>query len=122
MLLLARYPKQVAPTLTIAPLQTTFGFIDEIIQWYPVHPQLITGLLQLVVGNILLLLPWGCLAPLAFSRLRPSWPFFLSAVSLVLGFELAQYFLHLGYFDVDDVIYNLLGAILGHKLARRWLL
>lgn len=76
-----------------------------------------------LVGNIVLLVPLGVLAPLVFRNL--TWK-----QSLALGFaaglsiELMQTMLRVGIFDIDDVILNALGVVLGYwasAILAQWL-
>lgn len=103
------------PKATLIPLQSVSELIAEIVALYPVHPHLITMLGQQTLGNALLFVPWGILAPLCFASLRPVWALRGAALGLSLSFECLQYGLRLGMFDVDDLIFNLLGAMVGQK-------
>jgi glycopeptide antibiotics resistance protein len=105
----------VEPLARLFPFGSTFELITEIIRWYPVHPHLITMLGQQTLGNMLLFVPWGILAPLCFASLRPVWALRGAALGLSLSFECLQYGLRLGIFDIDDLIFNLLGAMVGQK-------
>ncbi len=64
-------------------------------------------------GNIALLIPMGFLAPLVYKNI--TWQKTI-ALSLILPFaiEIAQVLLHVGIFDIDDVILNALGVIIGY--------
>jgi glycopeptide antibiotics resistance protein len=73
------------------------------------------------LGNIVAFMPLGILIPL--NRLRPTrawqvaaWSAFLSA-----GIEVAQYFSGRRVADVDDVILNALGGLIGYTFYRAWL-
>lgn len=80
------------------------------------------SVLRLIVGNVLAFVPLGILTPLLAPR-RRSWLFVL-AVGLIVSaaIELGQLGLSglLGYTyrqsDVDDVILNVIGALLGYAL------
>jgi glycopeptide antibiotics resistance protein len=67
-------------------------------------------------GNILLFIPLGVLLPLVFRRLR-FWQGMLIAIALSCSIELAQYFTRAWgsnrSADVNDVILNSVGALLG---------
>lgn len=114
-LVLARVPSHAAVTFSWLPLGTIIRTAIEIVAWYPVHPHLWQALLQHTLGNALLFVPWGILAPLCFASLRPVWALRGAALGLSLSFECLQYGLRLGMFDVDDLIFNLLGAMVGQK-------
>lgn len=65
-----------------------------------------------IVGNIAALVPLGFLLPLVFSKMN--WKkTLLVAIGSGLSIELVQVYLHIGIFDIDDVILNGLGVIIG---------
>jgi glycopeptide antibiotics resistance protein len=66
-------------------------------------------------GNIAFLIPIGFLLPFVFARI--DWKRSL-VVALLSGMsiELKQVFLHIGIFDIDDVILNGLGVMVGYWL------
>jgi glycopeptide antibiotics resistance protein len=66
-------------------------------------------------GNIGFLIPIGFLLPFVFARI--DWKKSL-VVALLSGMsiELTQVFLHIGIFDIDDVILNGLGVMVGYWL------
>ena len=65
-----------------------------------------------IIGNIVALVPLGLLLPFVFQKLN--WKKIL-LISFVAGLaiELVQMCLHIGIFDIDDVILNGLGVIVG---------
>ncbi|WP_051195303.1 VanZ family protein [Lachnospira multipara] len=63
-------------------------------------------------GNILLFLPLGFLLPTILRRIGFLGTM-MSAVVLSLLIELTQLFTKLGTFDIDDIILNTFGALLG---------
>lgn len=65
-----------------------------------------------LVGNIALLLPVGFFAPLVFRSL-PWKKTLIFAVTVGLIIELMQWVLRVGIFDIDDVILNALGVMIG---------
>jgi glycopeptide antibiotics resistance protein len=95
------------------------------------HRQIPTQILAVIivpiVANILLFVPWGFLLFLALhTEERPTVQIYVLTVLLGLTFTLAieayQYFLPSRVADINDVIYNtsgtLLGAMLGHLRER----
>jgi glycopeptide antibiotics resistance protein len=77
------------------------------------------------LGNLLLLLPLGVMAPLIWSRFRNLWQATLLFVAVSLSIELAQYIGSFYIFgirwksaDVDDLIVNVAGALLGFLLTK----
>lgn len=69
-----------------------------------------------LVGNLLLLLPVGLLAPIALPALNGWLRIFLLAFVLSLAIEVAQLGIPNRSADVDDVILNVAGAMLGYAI------
>jgi glycopeptide antibiotics resistance protein len=70
------------------------------------------------VGNVLLLLPVGLFGPLAIPWLSRWWRVLLVATVFSVSIELAQLAIPDRSADVDDVMLNALGALLGYLLLR----
>jgi glycopeptide antibiotics resistance protein len=70
------------------------------------------------VGNVLLLLPVGLFGPLALPWLGRWWRVLLVAALFSTCIELAQLAIPDRSADVDDVMLNALGALLGYFLLR----
>ena len=64
------------------------------------------------LGNIGMTVPLGVLLPAIFPRLRYRWVVLIGFLT-VIAIESAQYLLSSGYSDIDDVILNTLGVMLG---------
>lgn len=69
-----------------------------------------------VVGNILLFVPWGWLAAGTWGGRRRGRYVGGSALLASTAAELLQYTLRRGVLDVDDVLLNTVGALLGYQL------
>ena len=72
-----------------------------------------------IFGNIFLLLPFGMLLPVILDRRLSRPRVFLASFFLTSAIELTQLYTGLGEMDVDDVILNVLGAMIGYELIRR---
>lgn len=68
-----------------------------------------------IIGNIAFLIPIGFLLPFVFARIDWKKTLALAVLSGML-IELTQVVLHLGIFDIDDVILNGLGVMVGFWL------
>src|SRR5713226_2386456 len=100
-----------------------FKTILPYLRGYPTWIDAIRNLL----GNIILFMPLGFLLPLLY---RPiSWKSVLGiAVAFSLCIETLQLVLRAGIFDVDDILFNTLGVMLGYLVfllltnrhLRRW--
>ena len=66
-----------------------------------------------LLGNVLIFLPFGFFMPMA-SKYRSffSTSFYSLALSLVV--EISQLFMKVGCFDVDDLLLNTIGGMLGY--------
>src|SRR6185369_16074226 len=76
-----------------------------------------------LAGNIALLVPIGLLAPLVYRRVR--WNASLAlGVAAGLCIEVMKTVLRVGIFDIDDVILNALGVMIGYWafiILAKWL-
>ncbi len=65
-----------------------------------------------IFGNIVFFVPFGLLFPLMFCKMN-TWKTILAGFILSLLFEITQYVTDTGGADVDDLILNTCGVILG---------
>ena len=110
------------PLIRIGPLMLNFGGTQEgpanLIPFKTILPYLLgekgflIGAVNLL-GNIVLLVPIGFLVPFVFRNI--TWKKSL-AIAVAAGFiiEGMQVPLHAGIFDIDDVILNALGVMIGY--------
>ena len=66
-----------------------------------------------LLGNFVLFMPMGALLPCVFKRLDRFWKVTLCVLIMVISVEIMQFALRVGIIDVDDVIFNLSGAMIG---------
>ena len=66
-----------------------------------------------IIGNIFVFAPFGYFIPLLYKKCQNIRTVISAGFFVSLVFEICQYFLYLGSFDIDDIILNLLGVILG---------
>ena len=67
-------------------------------------------------GNIILFIPLGFGLPWVHARLRRWWRTFLTAAAVIACVELVQLVTLLGHCDVDDLILNMVGVLIGYLL------
>lgn len=67
-----------------------------------------------LVGNIVVFIPFGFLFPYVIKRGRNFLVMLFHAFLLVLGIEVFQLFSAFGAFDVDDILLNCFGAVIGY--------
>ncbi len=68
--------------------------------------------------NIIMLMPMGYFLPELFDALEDFIPYALVCFAFVMIIEVVQFFTRLGSCDVDDVLLNMLGAVIGYILCR----
>lgn len=71
-----------------------------------------------ILGNVGLMIPPAFLSPIAYPGKRKFMQAFLTGVGLSLFVEFSQFFFMCGVFDVDDLILNGTGALLGALIWR----
>lgn len=67
-----------------------------------------------LAGNILVFVPFGFLFPMVKTQKKHFWDMFAHVFLFVLGIEVFQLFSAFGAFDVDDIILNCFGAVIGY--------
>ena len=107
--------------IRIGHLRFNFGGIQEgpanlipfktILYYLLGHNGLLIGGIN-IVGNIIALVPLGFLVPMVFSKINWN-KIFLIALGSGLIIEGMQAVLHVGIFDIDDVLLNGLGVLIG---------
>lgn len=79
------------------------------------------GFLEGAVLNLLMFVPVGYLVPVLWNRMNTLWKVLLFGFGLSLGVELLQLATLRGMFDLDDLMNNTIGAVVGWACYRRWL-
>lgn len=72
------------------------------------------GVFQNLLGNILIFLPFGMLVPILSKRYKGFWMVTLLSFELSLAVELIQLVTKVGSCDVDDMLLNTIGGMLGY--------
>nr|WP_296481570.1 VanZ family protein [uncultured Acetatifactor sp.] len=71
-----------------------------------------------VVENVLLFIPYGILGPWAMERLKRLWSCVLLGAVTSLTIEILQLVTERGYFQIDDILTNILGTAIGYFVWR----
>ncbi len=71
-----------------------------------------------LLGNFVLFLPMGIFLPILFKRLSIFKKYIITIILVLLLIEIIQAIIRLGSFDIDDLLLNLLGAILGFSIYK----
>ena len=108
------YGEQLRANSNLIPFYTIRNYLYVII--HKSNPALIQHGLVNLLGNVVLFVPAGILLPLNFFKQHRFFRFFLTWTGIILAVETLQLFTLLGSFDVDDIILNLTGMLLGYVL------
>ena len=73
----------------------------------------ILGPLLLIVGNVIIFIPFGFFLPMA-SKYRSCFATLFWSFGLSLCVEIFQLLTKVGSFDVDDILLNTIGGVAGH--------
>ncbi len=107
------YWEQVAARCNLIPFELTSHFLHLLtISKYRLHA------IVNLAGNVLMFVPLGLFLPMVFPRLAKLWRTCLAALVIMYVVETLQLFTLLGFFDVDDLILNLVGTALGYGIYR----
>ncbi len=71
-----------------------------------------------IAGNIGVFIPFGIVLPILFPKLSNFFLFLFAFVFGIFSLEVLQLFSKLGSFDVDDIILNTVGAVIGYILLQ----
>ncbi|MFS0557773.1 VanZ family protein [Brevibacillus sp. 179-C9.3 HS] len=71
-----------------------------------------------LAGNVILFVPLGLLVPLVFFRFQNIHRVFFLTLAVSLLIEILQLMLSLGSFDVDDLLLNVVGGLIGYGMFR----
>ena len=73
-----------------------------------------------LAGNVLIFVPFGFLLPWVRGCFSHWWKVLLNALVFVTGIELFQLLSAFGEFDVDDILLNCIGAMIGYVIFTVW--
>ena len=78
-----------------------------------------------ITGNLLLFFPFSFFASVLSGKKNNKLFIGVSIILVVLMIEFTQYFLHIGKFDIDDIVLNISGGFIGifalDKLSNKWI-
>lgn len=70
------------------------------------------------IGNILIFLSLGIFLPILFKKFNTLSKVFVSLIMISFSIEALQFVLQIGQFDIDDIILNTIGGVLGYFLIQ----
>jgi glycopeptide antibiotics resistance protein len=93
--------------INLVPFRSIAPQLKYITEWWS---------LKNIIGNIILFIPLGFLVPLVYINAQRFYKTFIIIFLSVLLIESFQLFTMLGVFDIDDIILNCTGGIIGYFL------
>lgn len=108
------YVQQMKNNMSLKPFFTIRNYLYVVT--HHEHGSLYRHCLINLLGNVVLFIPAGIFLPMLWKRLRNFFLFFLVcfvSIALIEGLQLVTL---LGSCDIDDLILNLVGMILGYLL------
>jgi glycopeptide antibiotics resistance protein len=72
-------------------------------------------------GNIIFFMPFGFLLPLVYNKGKTIGNSIILATLFSSSIEILQYILELGIFDIDDIILNVIGSIIGFIIYKTFI-
>lgn len=108
------YMESIKQSINLVPFYT----INNYIRMLSISPNAMAMRHYFInlAGNIVMFIPLGFFIPALFRRLRSFLLFMLTAVSTIVCIEIIQLFTLLGSCDVDDLILNIVGAVIGYLI------
>jgi len=97
-------------SINIIPFSTILQYLTS-----SINPNIIR---TNILGNIEAFIPMGFLLPINFKKLRKFKKVLLVVFIVTFSIEVLQYITGVGASDIDDVILNVIGGILGYLIYR----
>ncbi|GEN36874.1 MULTISPECIES: VanZ family protein [Aneurinibacillus] len=101
-----KFPEHYLPSYNLIPFKNTFEYATQ-------FPDRIEVWLYPLFYKVLLFIPFGFLLPFLFRNMQKTKNTVLLAIIVSATIKTLQYITHLGEFDVNDMILNPIGALIG---------
>lgn len=106
------YWDYIKRNVQLVPLKTVAEMFNSLIDnTFSVNARILA--IANIGGNIAMMFPSGILIPLTFPRIKSFSLFIACMLTIITLIELIQLFTMAGSFDIDDILLNLVGAVLG---------
>ncbi len=106
------YLEMLRWNLNLEPLQTIKGYLYVLRHSGEFGGNIRDAVINLA-GNVVMFVPLGILPPIIWPRLRRLWRFAIFVVLTITAVELTQLLTLLGSCDIDDLLLNSVGALIG---------
>lgn len=110
------YVQQIQQNVNRIPLHTIRLYLSLLKQTE--SPYLLRHAIVNLVGNVVMFIPLGYFLPRIWKGMRKLWKVFFLVLLGIVAVELLQLVTLLGSCDVDDIILNLVGTVIGYATWR----
>ena len=108
----------IAILIQMGVISRTPGSVSEMV-WIPFQTSGGSSLIVLYsLANLVIFIPFGILVPKVFRGVNCVWAMALITFMTSVLIEIVQFMLACGYSEVEDVIMNVAGGVIGYILAK----
>ncbi|MES9667122.1 VanZ family protein [Bacillus cereus] len=100
--------------INLVPLKSTIRYLNGFDLSHLLDPYNIDIVLMNTLGNVIIFIPFGFLLPLLFKQINNVKMASKIFIKFILLIESLQLLTFSGIFDIDDIILNMLGALIGY--------
>ncbi|MGE6596191.1 VanZ family protein [Bacillus proteolyticus] len=100
--------------INLVPLKSTIRYLNGFDLTHLLDPYNIDIVLMNTLGNVIIFIPFGFLLPLLFKQINNVKMASKIFTLFILLIESLQLLTFSGIFDIDDIILNMLGALIGY--------
>ncbi|OJD67179.1 VanZ family protein [Bacillus sp. NH11B] len=100
--------------INLVPLKSTIRYLNGFDLTHLLDPYNIDIVLMNTFGNVIIFIPFGFLLPLLFKQINNVKMASKIFIKFILLIESLQLLTFSGIFDIDDIILNMLGALIGY--------
>ncbi|WP_333852223.1 VanZ family protein [Epilithonimonas sp.] len=108
-----RYSPTILFEIKTVPFETINEYSTNVIRFDKI------AAVKNILGNIILFVPYGFLG-IIYPKLNQFKWLLLSFFLIINIVEFSQFYFKRGYADVDDVILNTFGALIGFLIYKKW--
>ena len=102
-------------SVNLIPFRTIWGYVRDYMEQ---GGQILALAFRNIAGNFVLFFPMGIFLPCLFPKTEKFHKTALISICTIFGVELLQLLLRRGIFDVDDLILNISGWLLGFAVLK----
>ena len=108
----------IAILIQMGVISRTPGSVNEMV-WIPFQTSGGSSLIVLYsLANLVIFIPFGILVPKVFRGINSVWAMALVTLMTSVLIEIVQFMLACGYSEVEDVIMNVAGGVIGYLIIK----